>query len=163
ITVKHEGKLVDAVAQGSKQGLLFVFDRVTGQPLWPIEERPGPASTLRGEGASPTQPFPTKPAPLMRQYYTEDDASDLSPLAHRDSVERLRRSPNFGLFPAPSLQEAVMFPGFDGGMEWGGGAADPDGIYYVNVNEIPWVMQMVETRRADGSPLPRGERDSMLN
>lgn len=163
ITVKHEGKVVDAVAQGSKQGLLFVFDRVTGQPLWPIEERPGPTSTLRGEATSPTQPFPSKPAPLMRQYYTEDDASDLSPLAHRDSVERLRRSPNFGPFPAPSLQESVMFPGFDGGMEWGGGAADPDGIYYVNVNEIPWVMQMVETRRADGSPLPRGERDYMLN
>ena len=56
-----------------------------------------------------------------------------------------------------------MFPGFDGGMEWGGGAADPDGVYYVNVNEIPWLMQMVETRRADGTPLPRGERDYMLN
>ncbi|MEA3208636.1 MAG: quinoprotein glucose dehydrogenase [Chthoniobacter sp.] len=163
LTVKHDGRNVDAVAQGTKQGLLFVFDRVTGTPLWPIEEKPTPASTLRGEAASPTQPFPTKPAPLMRQSYTEDDISDLSPLARASTLERIRRSPNLGPFPAPSVQETVMFPGFDGGMEWGGGAADPDGIYYVNVNEMPWIMQMVETRRADGSPLPRGERDYMLN
>ena len=163
LTVKHDGRSVDAVAQGTKQGLLFVFDRVTGAPLWPIEEKPVPASTLRGEAAWPTQPFPTKPAPLMRQNYTEDDISDLSPLARASTLERIRRSPNFGPFPAPSLQETVMFPGFDGGMEWGGGAADPDGIYYVNVNEIPWIMQMVETRRADGTPLPRGERDYMLH
>jgi quinoprotein glucose dehydrogenase len=162
LTVKHQGRSIDAVAQGTKHGLLFVFDRVTGAPLWPIEERPVPASTLRGEAASPTQPFPTKPAPLMRQRYTEDDISDISPLARLSTLERVRRSPNFGPFPAPSLQETIMFPGYDGGMEWGGGAADPDGIYYVNINEMPWIMQMVETRRADGTPLPRGERDYML-
>jgi quinoprotein glucose dehydrogenase len=163
LTVTHRGKKIDAVAQGTKQGLLFVFDRVTGAPLWPIEEKPVPASTLRGEAAWPTQPFPTKPAPLMRQGYTEKDISDLSPLASASTLERIRRSPNFGPFPAPSIQETVMFPGFDGGMEWGGGAADPDGVYYVNVNEMPWIMQMVETKRADGTPLPRGERDYMLN
>ncbi|HEV7406314.1 MAG TPA: PQQ-binding-like beta-propeller repeat protein [Chthoniobacteraceae bacterium] len=163
LTVTHEGRKVDAVAQGSKQGLLFVFDRVTGAPLWPIEERPVPASTLRGEAAWPTQPFPVKPAPLMRQHYGEEDASDLTPAAHEATLERIKRSPNFGPFPAPSLNEMVMFPGFDGGMEWGGGAADPDGVYYVNVNEIPWIVQMVETRRADGSPLARGQKDYMLN
>lgn len=162
LTVTHNGKKIDAVAQGTKHGLLFVFNRVTGEPLWPIEERPVQKSDLRGEQAWPTQPFPTKPAPLMRQRYTEDDASNISPETHQITLDRLRASPNFGPFPAPSLNETIMFPGFDGGMEWGGGAADPNGIYYVNVNEMPWLVQMVETRRADGTPLRAGERDYMV-
>jgi quinoprotein glucose dehydrogenase len=162
LTVNHNGKKIDAVAQGSKHGLLFVFDRVTGEPLWPIEEREVPQSNLVGEQAWPTQPFPTKPPPLVRQRYTEADASNLSPETHQLTLDRLRVSPNFGPFPAPSLNEAIMFPGFDGGMEWGGGAADPDGIYYVNVNEMPWLLQMVATRRYDGSPLVPGERDYMI-
>src|SRR6201999_724873 len=103
ITVKHEGKVVDAVAQGSKQGLLFVFDRVTGKPLWPIEERPVPASELRGEKAWPTQPFPTLPAPFTRQHYTENDVSTISPEARALTTDRIKLSPNFGPFPAPSL------------------------------------------------------------
>jgi quinoprotein glucose dehydrogenase len=163
LTVTHDGRKIDAVAQGTKHGLLFVFDRVTGTPLWPIEEKPVPASELRGEQAWPTQPFPTKPAPFMRQRYTEDDVSPISPEALALTTDRIKLSPNFGPFPAPSLKETIMFPGFDGGMEWGGGAADPDGIYYVNVNEIPWILQMVETRRADGTPLPRGERDYLIH
>jgi quinoprotein glucose dehydrogenase len=163
LTVTHEGRKIDAVAQGTKHGLLFVFDRVTGAPLWPIEERPVPASTLPGEQAWPTQPFPTRPAPLMRQAYTEADVSTVSPQAQVLTADRLRVSPNVGPFPAPSLKETIMFPGFDGGMEWGGGAADPDGVYYVNVNEIPWILQMVETRRADGSPMPPGERDYLIH
>ena len=163
LSVNHEGKRVDAVAQGTKHGLLFVFDRVTGEPLWPIEERPVPPSKLVGEEAWPTQPFPTKPVPLMRQRYTEADASNISPETHQLTLDRIKASPNFGPFPAPGLDETVMFPGFDGGMEWGGGAADPEGIYYVNVNEMPWLLQMVETRRADGTPLVRGEKDYMVN
>ena len=163
LTVTHEGKKIDAVAQGTKHGLLFVFNRVTGQPLWPIEERPVPQSDLVGEKAWPTQPFPTKPAPLMRQRYTEADASDISPATHQLTLDRIRASPNFGPFPAPSLKETIMFPGFDGGMEWGGGAADPDGMYYVNINEMPWIVQMIETRRADGSGLASGERDYLTN
>ncbi len=162
ITVNHDGKQIDAVAQGTKHGLLFVFDRVTGEPLWPIEERPVPQSDLFGEQAWPTQPFPTKPPPLMRQTYTENDASDISPQTHQMTLDRIRAAPNFGPFPAPSLKETVMFPGFDGGMEWGGGAADPDGIYYVNVNEMPWLLQMIETRHADGTELVAGERDYVL-
>ena len=161
LTVTHKGRKIDAVAQGTKHGILFVFDRVTGEPLWPIEERPVPASTLRGEQAWPTQPFPVKPAPLMRQGYTEKDVAITSPEARAATLDRIRVSPNFGPFPAPSLQETIMFPGFDGGMEWGGGAADPEGIFYVNVNEMPWIVQMVETRRADGTPLPRGEKEYM--
>lgn len=162
LTVKQDGKQIDAVAQGTKHGLLFVFDRVTGQPLWPIEERPVPQSDLDGEQAWPTQPFPTKPPPLMRQQYTPEDASNLSPETHQATLDRILAAPNFGPFPAPSLKETVMFPGFDGGMEWGGGAADPDGVYYVNVNEMPWLLQMIETRHADGSRLVPGERDYMV-
>ena len=162
LTVTHDGQKIDAVAQGTKHGRLFVFNRVTGEPLWPIEERPAPQSDLVGEQAWPTQPFPTKPLPLMRQNYTEEDASNISPETHQLTLDRIRASPNMGPFPAPSLNETVMFPGYDGGMEWGGGAADPDGVYYVNVNEMPWLLQMVETRRADGSPLVPGERDYML-
>ena len=163
LTVNHGGKKIDAVAQGTKHGYLFVFDRTTGRPLWPIVEKPVPTSDLRGEQASPTQPFPTKPAPLMRQSYTEDEVSAISLDALALTRDRIRLSPNFGPFPAPSLKETIMFPGFDGGMEWGGGATDPEGIYYVNVNEIPWILQMVETRRPDGTPLPRGERDYLIN
>jgi len=163
LTVNHAGRKIDAVAQGSKHGLLFVFDRETGEPLWPIEEKPVPQSDLPGEQAWPTQPFPTKPPPLMRQQLTEADASNISPETHQMSLDRLRVSPNFGPFPAPSLNESVMFPGFDGGMEWGGGAADRDGIYYVNINEVPWLLQMVSTRRADGSELIGGERDYMIH
>ncbi len=162
LTVNHEGKQIDAVAQGTKHGLLFVFDRVTGKPLWPIEERPVPQSDLIGEQAWPTQPFPTKPPPLMRQTYTEEDASNISPQTYQMTLDRIQAAPNFGPFPAPSLKETVMFPGFDGGMEWGGGAADPDGIYYVNVNEMPWLLQMLDTRHADGTELGAGERDYVL-
>lgn len=162
LTVNHKGKPVDAVAQGTKHGLLFVFDRVTGEPLWPIEERPVPQSDLVGEQAWPTQPFPTKPPPLMRQTYTEEDASNISPQTYQMTLDRIRAAPNFGPFPAPSLKETIMFPGFDGGMEWGGGAADRDGIYYVNVNEMPWLLQMIETRHADGTEMASGERDYVL-
>jgi len=163
LTVTHKGKKIDAVAQGTKHGLLFAFNRVTGEPLWPIEERPVPQSDLVGEKAWPTQPFPTRPAPLMRQRYTEADASNISPATHQLTLDRIRASPNFGPFPAPSLKETIMFPGFDGGMEWGGGAADPDGIYYVNINEMPWIVQMIETKRADGTGLAGGERDYLIN
>ena len=162
LTVHHEGKKIDAVAQGTKHGRLFVFNRVTGEPLWPIEERSVPSSTLVGEKAWPTQPYPSKPAPLMRQRYTVADVSNISEESRQLTHDRIVASPNFGPFPAPSLDETVMFPGFDGGMEWGGGAADPEGNYYVNINEMPWLLQMVTTRRADGTPLVRGERDYLI-
>ncbi len=162
LTVQHDGKKIDAVAQGTKHGRLFVFNRVTGEPLWPIEERSVPSSTLVGEKAWPTQPYPSKPAPLMRQRYTVADVSNISEESRQLTHDRIVASPNFGPFPAPSLDETVMFPGFDGGMEWGGGAADPEGNYYVNINEMPWLLQMVTTRRADGTPLVRGERDYLI-
>jgi quinoprotein glucose dehydrogenase len=162
LTVMHNGRKVDAVAQGTKFGVVFVFDRVTGEPLWPIYERSVPQTNLPGEQTWPTQPFPSMPPPLMRQVYTEDDASNVSPEAHALTLERLKHDGSFGPYPAPGLKETIMFPGFDGGMEWGGAAADPDGNYYVNLNEVPWLLQMIPTKRSDGAPLSLGERTYMI-
>ncbi|MEM7396818.1 MAG: PQQ-binding-like beta-propeller repeat protein, partial [Verrucomicrobiota bacterium] len=150
LTVEHEGKQVDVVAQGSKMGRLFVFDRVTGEPLWPIEERPEPQSKLPDMKAWPTQPFPTKPPPLMRQRYTEDDYSTISPRARLLTQDVFAKSGSYGPFPPPSLEQIIIFPGYDGGMEWGGAAADPEGILYVNINELPWFYQLIPTEGQDG-------------
>lgn len=158
LSVTHNGLKIDAAAQGTKNGLLFVFDRVTGEPLWPIHERPVPQTNLPGEQTWPTQPFPTKPPPLTRQTYTENDVSNVSPEANAMTSLRYKLVGSAGAFPAPSLDETIIFPGFDGGMEWGGAAADPGGVYYVNVNEMPWIYQMVPTRRSDGTPVSMGER-----
>ena len=157
LTVMHEGEKTDIIAQGTKMGLLFVFDRVTGEPLWPIEERPIAASKIKEVQAWPTQPFPTKPEPLMRQRYTENDISNISPRAEQISRDVYEQSGNYGSYPPPSLEQTIMFPGYDGGMEWGGSAADPEGILYVNVNEMPWFYQLVSTMNEDGSPRPYGE------
>jgi quinoprotein glucose dehydrogenase len=162
LTVTHAGRRVDAVAQGTKQGLLFVFDRITGEPLWPIEERPAPASQMPDGRTWPTQPFPTKPVPLMRQQYTQADVSTLSPTAKAATQERLASAGSFGPFPPLTAHEQILFPGFDGGMEWGGGAADPAGFYYVNTNEVPWIYQLIPTRRADGKPVSPGERGYLI-
>lgn len=158
LTVRHEGKKMDVVAQGTKMGLFFVFDRVTGEPLWPIEERPAPQSRIPEVKTWPTQPFPTKPPPLMRQRYTAEDVSNISSKAEQMTKDVLSQSGNFGAYPPPSLEQVIMFPGYDGGMEWGGSAADPDGILYVNVNEMPWFYQLVPTRQEDGTPFPYGEK-----
>ena len=158
LTIIQNGQKRDIVAQGTKMGLLFVFDRVSGEPIWPIEERPAPASQIQGIQTWPTQPFPTLPPPLTRQRYTEEDYSTISDQARQLTADVLSRGGSYGSFPGPSLEQTIIFPGFDGGMEWGGSAADPDGILYVNVNEIPWFYQLVPTKGEDGNPLPFGER-----
>ena len=141
ITVTHNGKRVDAVAQVTKQGLVFVFDRETGEPLFPIEERPVPASDIPGEQAWPTQPFPTKPAPFARQTFEEED---ISPLAeNKDELLKIfHNSRSEGPFTPLSEDGTIIFPGLDGGAEWGGAAADPDGILYVNSSEMPWHIEL---------------------
>ncbi len=163
LTVTHQGKRIDALAQGTKHGLLFAFDRVTGAPLWPVHERPTTPSRLPGVKVWPTQPVPEKPAPLMRQRYTADDVSTISPMAQLLTTERFARSGNFGAMPPPSLDETILFPGPDGGFEWGGAAADPDGVLYANVNEIPWFYRMVPTRGPDGAALSVGHRQYLVN
>ena len=157
LTVNKDGKNIDIVAQGTKMGLLFVFDRVTGEPLWPIEERPAPKSKIEGIKTWPTQPFPTKPPALTRQKYTENDISNISTSAELITKNVLDELGSYGSYPPPSTKQTIIFPGYDGGMEWGGSAADPEGILYVNVNEIPWFYQLVPTKNPDGSSLSYGE------
>tara|TARA_R110002020_G_scaffold312101_3_gene527618 strand:- start:46639 stop:48768 length:2130 start_codon:yes stop_codon:yes gene_type:complete len=141
LTVTHEGRKIDAVAQTTKQGFVFVFDRETGEPLFPIEERPVPASDIIGEEAWPTQPFPTKPAPYARQTFTEED---INPQAsnREELIEKLKNSRSEGPFTPLSAQGTIIYPGLDGGAEWGGAAADPNGILYVNSNEMAWRISL---------------------
>lgn len=149
VTVKQNGHSVDAVAQVTKQGYIFLFDRVTGQPLFPIEEIPAPPSALDGELAWPTQPVPTKPAPYARQAHTLT-ADDISSFAeNRDELIARFKTYDNRRFAAPSRQGTVILPGFDGGAEWGGAAADPEGVLYVNSNEMPWILTMVDAPLED--------------
>jgi quinoprotein glucose dehydrogenase len=152
VTVKRDGKTVDAVAQITKSAQVFLFDRETGTPLFPIEERPVPPSDLEGEATWPTQPVPVKPPPFARQVLTEADLTERTPAAHAAVLERLRAVRTGQPFIPPSAQGTVIFPGFDGGGEWGGAAFDPDsGLLYVNANEMPWILTMVEIDRAKES------------
>ena len=126
--------------QITKTGHVFVFDRETGAPLFPIEERPAPPSDLAGEQAWPTQPAPVKPAPFARQAMTDRDVAALSPAA-RARFATLRSA---SLWQPPSREGTVMLPGFDGGGEWGGAAVDPGGTLYVNASDVPWIARMRE-------------------
>lgn len=157
LTVEHDGKRIDAVAQVTKSGHVFVFNRVTGEPLFPIEELPVPPSYLKGEAAWPTQPLPTRPAPFARQLFTYNDITDISPEAHRAVLNRFSQIKPHAPFMPPSAEGTIIFPGFDGGGEWGGAATDPDGVLYINGNEMPWILTMVETAKDGGDPLSTGE------
>ena len=157
LTVTHGGKRTDAVAQVTKSGHVFTFNRETGEPLFPIREVPVPMSDLQGESAWPTQPVPSKPAPFSRQLFTYNDITDISPESHRQVLERFAKIRPHTPFLPPSREGTIIFPGFDGGAEWGGAATDPDGVLYVNGNEMPWVMTMVETKSKGGEPLATGE------
>ncbi|AEL27926.1 outer membrane protein assembly factor BamB family protein [Cyclobacterium marinum] len=143
VTVEHEGKKMDAVAQTSKVGFLYVLNRETGKSLFPIEERPVPSSDIPGEETWPTQPFPTKPAPYTRQFLDEKDLANYSP-SSRDSLVKLFRSLRYeGIFTPPSIQGTLQFPGSRGGSSWGGGAFDPStGLFYVRSNDSPEIMRM---------------------
>ncbi len=145
LTVRRDGREVDALAQATKSGHVFVFDREPGEPLFPFEERPFPGSDLDGEKTWPTQPVPVKPPPISRQIFTENDVTDISPEARAAVLERLREVRSGGQFVPPSTQGTIIFPGFDGGAEWGGSAYDPDTrLLYVNGNEMAWILEMLE-------------------
>jgi len=160
LTVEHEGRKVDAVAQVTKSGHVFVFNRETGEPLFPIEERMVPASDLQGEAAWPTQPFPLKPEPFARQLFTYDEITDISPASHRAVLDRWSKVRPHAPFTPPSLEGSIVLPGFDGGGEWGGAAVDPQrGMLYVNGNEMPWILTMVPTKRSkDDAPVSTGQQ-----
>jgi quinoprotein glucose dehydrogenase len=147
-TVRHGGKTVDAVAQTTKQGWVYLFDRATGEPLFPVESRQYPPSSVPGEQTSPTQLLPVRPAPYARQTLTEDMLTNRTPEVHQWALEKFRGFRNGGqFFPFSVGQETVVFPGYDGGAEWGGSAFDPDtALLYVNANDVVWTGSLAENR-----------------
>jgi len=153
VTLTIEGKKIDAVAQITKQGLVFLFERETGKPIFPIEEIPAPPSDLAGEQAHPTQPVPTKPEPFARQVFTEDEITNISPEAH-DYVKAIWQKTKTGQrFIPPSKQGTIVLPGFDGGAEWGGASFDKEtGILYVNANEMPWILTIIDIDQKGDAP-----------
>jgi quinoprotein glucose dehydrogenase len=145
LTVQHNGKMVDVVAQASKQGFLYVFDRVTGRPLWPIEERPVPKSDMPGEFASPTQPFPSEPPPFARQKFTVSDVDPylLSPEEQAQWKDKIKNARNEGIFTPPGLTDTIEMPGNHGGANWGSTATDPtNGSLYVVSMDLPAVLKL---------------------
>lgn len=155
VTLNRDGKQVDAVAQTTKQGFVYLFDRVTGDPFFPIEYKKYPASTVPGEVAAAEQPLPTKPAPFARQLLTEEMLTNRTPQAHAWALDQFRKFRSEGQFVPLSVGlDTVVFPGFDGGAEWGGPAVDPEsGILYVNANEMAWTGALAEN---SGENSPRG-------
>ncbi len=163
VNVQHNGKEVAAVAQAMKSGVVFLFNRETGEPLFPIEERPVPPSDLEGESAWPTQPFPLAPPPFAKQRLTEDDLTNRTPAAHAAALARLRQVRSNGQFVPPSTQGTIIYPGFDGGAEWGGSAFDPKtGRLFINANEMAWILTMVRLTQQSG-PNAEGREVYQLN
>ena len=152
VTVRHDGKTVDAVAQPTKQGVLYLFDRVTGQPLFPIAEHPFPASTVPSEWSSPTQPMPSMPEPYARQRLTEDMLTTRTPEAHAWAEKTFATFRSEGQFVPFALdRQTVVFPGYDGGAEYGGPAVDPaTGVIYINANDVAWTGGLQEGKAAGG-------------
>ena len=143
VTVRRNGAEIPAVAQVMKSGDLYVLDRRTGESLFPLEERPVPASDVPGEFAAKTQIFPLAPAPFARQHLTADLLTQRTPEAHRAVAAKFAQYRSRGPYDPPSLQGTIIFPGFDGGAEWGGAAYDPQsGLLYVNSNEMAWILKL---------------------
>jgi quinoprotein glucose dehydrogenase len=161
VTLKSKGRPVDAVVQTSKQGYVFAFNRVTGHPLFPIKYYKFPRSTVPGEVTAAKQPLPKKPAPYARQLLTADMLTNRTPSVHQWALERFRTFHSAGQFvPLAVGQDTVVFPGFDGGAEWGGSAVDPEtGILYVNANDLAWTGALAENtgNEANGRALYRSQ------
>jgi len=158
LTLVRDGKQIPAVAQITKSAFVFVFNRETGEALHPIEERSFPPSDLPGETAWATQPIPLRPPSFGRQSMTEADVTDISETSHAAVLDRLKRARSAGQFVPPSREGSIVFPGFDGGGEWGGAAVDPDGVMYVNASEMPWILQMVDLAEQGGGGGTRSAR-----
>jgi quinoprotein glucose dehydrogenase len=145
VTVRHNGKQIDAVAQATKQGFLYVFDRVTGAPLWPIEERPFPKSDMPGEQAWPTQPIPSTLPPFARQKMTAADVNPyiLTPQERASWKDQIASMRNEGLFTPPGLYESLSLPGARGGANWGSTAANPaKGMVYLTTQDWPTIYKL---------------------
>ena len=151
-TITQKGKKIDVVVQATKDGLIYVLDRDTGTSIFPVEERAVPTNGLPGEHPYPTQKYPVKPLPFTRQVYTEADITDISPEAHAYIKERFLKIRSDNKFTPPSTTGTLLF-GYSGGAEWGGNAADPDGIFYQNANEEPWELHMIDANQKKNEAL----------
>ena len=146
VTVKPGGKEIDAVAQVTKHGFVFLFDRTNGKPLFPIEYHKYPASNVPGETAAAEQPLPTRPAPFARQSIDESQLSNRTPEIHEWALKKFKTFRNHGQFVPFSVgKDTLVFPGFDGGAEWGGPAVDAKtAVMYVNANDVAWTGALAE-------------------
>jgi quinoprotein glucose dehydrogenase len=152
IDITVAGKRIKAVAQVTKQAFLYVFDRVSGQPVWPIEEQPVPASNVPGERASKTQPLPTKPAPIDIQGARDEDLIDLTPEIHKEAIDIAASFDRGGLFTPPSLRGTIQVPGKAGGASWAGAAIDPEtGMLYVGTQRQPSLATVRKLRPWESS------------
>jgi quinoprotein glucose dehydrogenase len=151
ITIRHDGRDLDVVAQIAKNGHVYVLDRETGRPIFPMTEVHPPGSDVEGEQLSSTQVLPALPPPFTRQRFTEDLITKRTPEAEKAVREQWSKMRKLGEFDPPSTQGTILFPGMDGGGEWGGAAYDHrTGLFYVNANEMAWQVKLVERRMPDG-------------
>lgn len=164
ITINQNGYERDAVVQMTKMGWMFVLDRNTGEPIFPVEERPVPASTIPGEEAWPTQPYPLRPPALVRQGFSEEDLSDVTPEIHAFVKELYQKYQGVPMYTPFSLSPQVLLPGMSGGMEWHGGSFNPvNQTLYVNVNEMPNLVDMLTvTTLVDDTGLKPAEKGKLL-
>jgi quinoprotein glucose dehydrogenase len=154
VTVKRDGKAIDAVAQVTKTGYVFLFDRETGKPLFPIKDQAVAASDVPGERAAMTQPVPVKPPPFSEQFLDETNATDIGKANRASVLERLRKLRGGPAFNPPSLQGTVVIPGFHGGANWSGASFDPTtGLLYVNSNNVPNIITLAATEAGQKSNL----------
>jgi quinoprotein glucose dehydrogenase len=152
IDITVGGKRVKAVAQVTKQAFVYVFDRVTGAPVWPIEEQPVPASSVPGERASKTQPFPTKPAAIDLQGVRDEDLIDLTPEIHQEAIDIVSKYDHGPLFTPPSQRGTIISPGIAGGASWAGAAIDPEtGMLYVGTYRLPFLVMVRKPKQPSES------------
>ena len=147
VTVTHNGKKIDAVAQVTKTGYVFLFDRETGKPLFAVEEKPVPASDIPGEEAAQTQPIPVKPPPFAAQFFDATNVTDIGKANRASTLAQLRTIRTGPAFQPPSLKGTIAIPGLLGGANWSGASFDPTtGLLYVNSNNLPNVITLVEAK-----------------
>jgi quinoprotein glucose dehydrogenase len=161
VNITKDGKKIEAIAQPTKSGFVFLLDRKTGHPVYTIKEIPVPTKTeLTGEQPWPTQPMPDFPTPFVRQLLTEKDLNHIVPdSSYRDLKKRWAATNHDHIFHPPSKKGTVIFPGYDGGAEWGGPAFDPGtGLLYVNASEMPWILTMVDV--SNKAPLKEKNMDA---
>ena len=153
VSLRQNGRRIEAVAQVTKTGHVFVLDRATGKPVFGVEERDAPASDVPGEQAWPKQIFPLKPPPFAKQKFTEEDITDISPESHEYVLARFRKHRSGPIFTPPSLQGTIVIPGFHGGATWSGASFDPlSGVLYVSANNLPDLLTLTKEPAGKGYP-----------